>query len=133
MPNPEFDFERVLTMPQKGNNSMKALLFTLLLIQVSISLAACAPETVPQARETPPPAAVAPEPAVEAPPKAKFDASGFAMKLDPVCKMSLEEYEATDTIEYDGGKYGFCSNFCAKKFQEDPAAILKRFEAEPAT
>lgn len=97
-----------------------------------VLIAGCAPEaTPPEEAETP--AAVAPEPAVEAPPKAKFDASGFAMKLDPVCKMSLEEYEATDTIEYDGGKYGFCSNFCAKKFQEDPAAILKRFEAEPAT
>lgn len=97
-----------------------------------VSFAGCAPEATPP-KDAEMSADVAPEPAVEAPPKAKFDASGFAMKLDPVCKMSLEEYEATDTIEYNGGKYGFCSNFCAKKFQEDPAAILKRFDAEPAT
>lgn len=97
-----------------------------------VFIAGCAPEA-PASKEAEAPAAIAPTPAVEAPPKARFDASGFAMKLDPVCKMSLEEYEATDTIEYNGGKYGFCSNLCAKKFQEDPAAILKRFEGEPAS
>jgi len=67
--------------------------------------------------------------AVEAPPA--IDLATLALKIDPVCKMSLEEYPATATHEHEGKTYGFCSVVCQKKFAEDPAAILARLEAAP--
>jgi len=93
-----------------------------------------------QAKETPVPPAAKTAPAPEAPeaPEAPavpespaIDISTLAMKLDPVCKMSLEEYPATSTAEHGGKTYGFCSDFCKRKFVESPEAILARF-AEPA-
>ena len=67
--------------------------------------------------------------AIEAPPA--IDLATLAMKIDPVCKMSLEEYPATATGDHEGKTYGFCSVVCQKKFAEDPAAILSRLEAAP--
>ncbi len=91
-----------------------------------------------QAKETPVPPAAKTAPAPEAPaapetpavpetPAPSIDVSTLAMKLDPVCKMSLEEYPATSTAEHGGKSYGFCSDFCKRKFVEAPEAILARF------
>lgn len=78
----------------------------------------------------PPVATVAPvpeAPAASDPATPVIDVSTLAMKLDPVCKMSLEEYPATSTAEHGGKSYGFCSDFCKRKFVEAPEAILARF------
>jgi YHS domain-containing protein len=86
-------------------------------------------EAIPPAPETDAPAAeMAPE--TEAAPA--IDINTLALKVDPVCKMSLEEHPATATEVYEGKTYGFCSAFCGKKFAEDPAKILARFEASTA-
>ncbi len=94
----------------------------------------CGTEETPNedsARTPAPPAAeVAPapeSPAIPETPAPAIDVSTLAMKLDPVCKMSLEEYPATSTAEHDGKTYGFCSDFCKRKFVEAPEAILARF------
>ena len=89
-----------------------------------------------QGKEVPPApplatAAPVPEATPETPAPA-IDVATLAMKLDPVCKMSLEEYPATSTAEHAGKSYGFCSDFCKRKFVEAPEAILARF-AESAT
>lgn len=88
---------------------------------------------------TPPVATVAPvpeAPAASETPTPAIDVATLAMKLDPVCKMSLEEYPATSTAEHGGKSYGFCSDFCKRKFAEAPEAILARFAeantADPA-
>ncbi len=83
---------------------------------------------------TPPVATAAPVPeATTAVPTPAIDVSTLAMKLDPVCKMSLAEYPATSTAEHAGKSYGFCSDFCKRKFVEAPEAILARFaETAPA-
>jgi YHS domain-containing protein len=106
---------------------------------------ACGCNTENQAKETPVPPAAKTLPAPEAPaaleapespeaPAPSIDISTLAMKLDPVCKMSLEEYPATCTAEHGGKSYGFCSDFCKRKFVESPDAILARFaDAAPAT
>jgi Cu+-exporting ATPase len=73
------------------------------------------------------------EPAKPEVPTPAIDVATLAMKLDPVCKMSLEEYPATSTAEHAGKSYGFCSDFCKRKFVEAPEAILARFaETAPA-
>lgn len=78
--------------------------------------------------------AAAPEmPAVEAEAPAEaapvIDVATLALKMDPVCKMSLEEYPAVASQEYEGKTYGFCSEHCKKKFNEDPEKILARVAA----
>ncbi len=86
-----------------------------------------------EAQPAPPVATAAPVP--EATPEAPvpaIDVSTLAMKLDPVCKMSLEEYPATSTAEHAGKSYGFCSDFCKRKFVEAPDAILARFAESAA-
>lgn len=105
------------------------------------------PVNVPDAAQESPAAAEvtveAPAPAVETPmeearPEAgaigappAIDVATLALTIDPVCKMSLEEYPATATHEFEGKTYGFCSVVCQKKFVEGPAAILARLEAAP--
>jgi Cu+-exporting ATPase len=87
------------------------------------------PPTPPAVMATPAPA----EPAKPEVPTPAIDVATLAMKLDPVCKMSLEEYPATSTAEHAGKSYGFCSDFCKRKFVEAPEAILARFaETAPA-
>lgn len=84
------------------------------------------PATVP----VPVPPTPAPvEPEVPAP---AIDLATLAIKIDPVCKMSLEEYPATSTTEHAGKTYGFCSEFCKKKFVVSPDSMLARLAAAPA-
>ncbi len=78
-----------------------------------------ADEAVPEADE-----AMAATEDVSAP---TIDISGLAMKVDPVCKMSLEEYPPVTTATYKGKDYGFCSDFCKRKFEENPDKLLARF------
>ena len=46
------------------------------------------------------------------------------MAIDTVCKMKVEESEATATSDYKGKKYYFCSVGCKKAFDQDPEKYL---------
>ena len=113
---------------------MKKSVLTLLL---ALSLSAgCAPGKSADVDDTPaPPEAVAaPEPAPEpAVLNHAVDPTTLALMLDPVCKMSFEEYAVATTAEHGGKQYGFCSEFCKKNFAKDPDKILARLTETPAT
>ena len=85
-----------------------------------VAAPASAPEVPPALTEAPAESEPAAAPAI--------DLATLAIKVDPVCKMSLEEYPATATAEHGGKTYGFCSEFCKKKFVEDPEKMLARLE-----
>ena len=89
--------------------------------------AATAPKPV-AAPQSPP---AAEQPAEASPPVAVIDVATLALKIDPACKMSLEEYPATATAEFEGKTYGFCSSLCQKKFLENPEKILARLQSTP--
>ena len=40
--------------------------------------------------------------------------------IDPVCRMELDQRDATGTSEYEGKTYYFCSTACKEKFDENP-------------
>jgi Cu+-exporting ATPase len=40
--------------------------------------------------------------------------------IDPVCKMTIEEEDATGTSAHNGSTYHFCSQSCKDKFDENP-------------
>lgn len=84
-------------------------------------------EAAPAVMNTPEPA---PEPVVL---NHAVDPATLALMLDPVCKMSFEEYAVAMTAEHAGKSYGFCSEFCKKNFAKDPDKILARLTETPAT
>ncbi|MBN2365768.1 MAG: YHS domain-containing protein [Calditrichaeota bacterium] len=43
---------------------------------------------------------------------------------DLVCGMDLRKYAIKDTAIYEGQLYGFCSEYCKKKFMENPEKYL---------
>lgn len=45
--------------------------------------------------------------------------------VDPVCKMTIEENDATGTSTHDGTKYHFCSPSCKEKFDKNPSSYIK--------
>jgi Cu+-exporting ATPase len=47
------------------------------------------------------------------------------MATDPVCYMVIDEDESTCRTHYKGEEYFFCSDFCRKKFEENPARYAK--------
>ncbi|NOZ08509.1 MAG: heavy metal translocating P-type ATPase [FCB group bacterium] len=49
---------------------------------------------------------------------------------DPVCGMTVEENAAADIQEYNGKKYGFCSEKCSTAFREAPEKYVAANEAE---
>jgi YHS domain-containing protein len=53
----------------------------------------------------------------------------FATPVDVICDMSLEEHGVAATFEHEGETYGFCSEYCRDKFQEDPEAALAKHAA----
>lgn len=81
-----------------------------------------APAPAPDAMEVSEPD---PEPAVL---KHVVDPATLALMIDPVCKMSFEEYAVTTTAEHGGKFYGFCSDFCKKNFIKDPDKLLARLK-----
>jgi Cu+-exporting ATPase len=46
------------------------------------------------------------------------------MKIDPVCKMTIEEKDAIGTSIYKGTTYYFCSGVCKEEFDKDPEAFI---------
>ena len=85
------------------------------------------PQPAPAAAEAPEPT---PAPAVL---NHAVDPTTLALMIDPVCKMSFEEYAVETTTEHAGKSYGFCSEFCKKNFAKDPDKILARVTETPAT
>ena len=47
------------------------------------------------------------------------------MAMDPVCYGEVEEEEARFCSTYKGTDYYFCSDFCRKKFEENPEKYAK--------
>ena len=84
-------------------------------------------EGAPALATEPPAAAEAdipgPAPAID------VDVDSLALKIDPVCKMSLEEYPTTALTEFEGKTYGFCAEICKKKFVAEPEKMLARVAA----
>ena len=48
------------------------------------------------------------------------------MAVDPVCKMEIDEKDATDSIVHEGKKVYFCSEECKKEFQENPEQFTEQ-------
>lgn len=48
----------------------------------------------------------------------------LAVKLDPVCQMSMEQSPIADTMTYKGGLYGFCHPGCKEEFKANPEKYL---------
>ena len=47
------------------------------------------------------------------------------MKItDPVCKMTIEEEDATATSSHGGKTYRFCSPHCKEKFDRNPESYI---------
>lgn len=46
--------------------------------------------------------------------------------VDPVCQMPVNKKTATETYEYQGKTYYFCSTNCKKLFEETPAKYLNK-------
>jgi P-type Cu+ transporter len=44
---------------------------------------------------------------------------------DPVCGMTIEAAQAATMKEYKGKTYYFCSESCARRFEEAPAKYVK--------
>ena len=113
---------------------MKKFVLTLILA-LSVS-GGCAPEKTADVGDSPAPPDIvlAPEPAPE--PVVlnhAVDPSTLALMIDPVCKMSFEEYAVETTTEHAGKQYGFCSDFCKRKFAEDPDKLLERLTETTST
>jgi len=51
--------------------------------------------------------------------------------VDPVCGMTVREDVGIQT-EYQGRRYGFCSEHCLQKFQADPESYLQQSPAQRA-
>ncbi len=43
---------------------------------------------------------------------------------DPVCHMKTADH-LSDTIQYKGQVYGFCSSLCKEEFKKNPDSFLK--------
>ncbi|MDI9632519.1 MAG: YHS domain-containing protein [Methanolinea sp.] len=47
------------------------------------------------------------------------------MPTDPVCYTVIDENEASFRSTYGGQEFFFCSDFCRRKFEENPARYAK--------
>jgi len=47
------------------------------------------------------------------------------MPTDPVCYKVIDEDEAACRITHKGQEFYFCSDFCRKKFEENPGKYIK--------
>ncbi|TAK75795.1 MAG: YHS domain-containing protein [Dehalococcoidia bacterium] len=48
------------------------------------------------------------------------------MARDPVCGMNVEPKSAAASTEWQGKTYYFCSDSCARQFQQDPGRYIKK-------
>ncbi len=48
--------------------------------------------------------------------------------VDPVCGMTVDPETAASQVDYEGKTYYFCSEHCARSFQEDPESYLQAKE-----
>lgn len=50
----------------------------------------------------------------------------MAQVIDPVCGMTIDSQNASETAEYQGKTYYFCSPGCKKAFEKDPARYIEQ-------
>ncbi|MDX2002402.1 MAG: YHS domain-containing protein [Chitinophagales bacterium] len=50
----------------------------------------------------------------------------LASKVDPICDMDVTQSKITDTAQYNGGIYAFCSDHCKEEFKKDPEKYLSK-------
>ena len=48
------------------------------------------------------------------------------MKIDPVCKMQVDEQKAAAKSEYKGTTYYFCAQVCKRRFDEAPERYVSQ-------
>jgi Cu+-exporting ATPase len=53
-----------------------------------------------------------------------------AMNIDPVCGMEVKT-DSTNSSEYDGQQWHFCSEKCLHAFEANPAQYMKRTDIDP--
>jgi Cu+-exporting ATPase len=71
-------------------------------------------------------AAQSPEPSEGLPPiGSKPQTEAPAKVTDPVCGMTINPADASDTRDYNGTTYYFCNPGCAASFDKDPASFAK--------
>ena len=64
-------------------------------------------------------------PAVQPKPKERAPIVLPADGIDPICRMTVKKGE-TRTSQHKGHIIGFCSDYCKKKFDENPDKYLKK-------
>ncbi|GIV34645.1 MAG: hypothetical protein KatS3mg031_2180 [Chitinophagales bacterium] len=52
----------------------------------------------------------------------------LSAKVDPVCRMSMDQHPIADTMTYKGKLYGFCSPGCKEAFKAEPESFLSQAE-----
>lgn len=63
-------------------------------------------------------------------PKIEITADRLDVKLDPVCRMSMEKTAIVDTMTYKGKLYGFCNPGCKDEFKAEPEKFLSQLPQE---
>ncbi len=48
------------------------------------------------------------------------------MPIDPVCKMEIDEEDASAQTRYKGATYYFCSEDCKESFDKDPEKYAEK-------
>lgn len=51
------------------------------------------------------------------------------MQTDPVCGMQINDQQASETSEYQGKTFNFCSPTCKQQFDQNP----QRYTSKEAT
>lgn len=52
------------------------------------------------------------------------------MTRDPVCRMQIKEGDVTETREFLGKTYYFCSKRCKETFDKDPAKYAHKEDGD---
>lgn len=59
-------------------------------------------------------------------PKNPLNKLKYANKIDFYCKMDITKYGVSDTLNYKGNLYGFCSTMCKHEFLMKPEEYLAK-------
>ncbi len=62
--------------------------------------------------------------------KGMEEMNGALKYKDPVCGMWISPESAKAMVSYQGSEHYFCSDDCAKKFNENPENYVKKVEHE---
>jgi len=65
-------------------------------------------------------------PPSKGPEAAKGQPQTHSQAVDPVCGMTVDPAKAAGKSEYKGVTHYFCSDYCKRKFDAAPEAVLKK-------